>query len=147
MNMSDPRRDMHPTFRINAEKMTVESSMVEMGQAEPIGNQRMAQSFVAVFDDVGGIDQSRYRQARHGAAVAIRLDHTCPEQGLMKAALRKLDGVAPGVTLPYPRVDRSMDPGLRRGQRRTDLNPQKLGLPRRHERRGDRPVAGGGDRP
>ena len=108
--VGDLRRDMHPTVGIDAEKMPIEGGVVETGQAESVGDQRMAQRLVAVVDDVGCVDESTDRQTRHRAAAAVGLHHSCAKQSLVETPFRQLDGVAPDVALPCPHIGRALNP-------------------------------------
>ena len=59
---SQPLGDMHPVVGIDPDQVSVEGSVMDLGERDAVGNDRLAERLVAVGDDVGGVEQHRLGQ-------------------------------------------------------------------------------------
>ena len=71
--------DMYAIIEIDADQVGIECGVVDLGQRQAVGHDRLAQQFVPVGNDVRRIEQAVFAQSRQGAATAV-----CGDDGFSK---------------------------------------------------------------
>ena len=85
---------MNSVVGIDADEMSVERRMVDFRQWQSICHNRLTPLLVAIFDDVSGIEQQRFRQAGERAAPAICGEYCLAKADLMQALLHSSQRVS-----------------------------------------------------
>jgi len=86
---------MQPIVRVDTDEMSVEGGVMDFGERNPVGNDRLAEQLVLVRDYVGGVQQQWLGQARERTAAVIGSDHGLAERRLMQPLFDCPEGVAP----------------------------------------------------
>ena len=80
--------------RIDADEIGVKRGMMDLGQGQSIGDQRLPQKFMAIGDDVRGVEQASFGQARDRAAPVVSGEHGFAERGLVEPLADEAERIA-----------------------------------------------------
>ena len=94
MHHQQPLRDVHPAVGVDADQVVVEGGVVDLGEHDAVGDDRLAEKLVGVGYDVSGVEQVVVRQVADRAPVVVGGEHQIPEGGLMQPLFDQAEGIA-----------------------------------------------------
>jgi hypothetical protein len=87
LRASDPSG--YPAVGVDSDQVVVERGVVDLGQGDAVGDDRLPEQLMRISHDVSGVQQVIVRQIADRAPVIVGGEHAVPEGRLMRHCLTR----------------------------------------------------------